>query len=205
MEMSVYNNTMITPSTGGLIAYNAGINYRYRKYWIVSDWASNVSYVNFNILRYAEVLLNYAEAKFELNGAISDEDLNLTVNVLRNRASGNDAARLPLLTNGFVSAHGLSMETEIRRERTVELAFEGQAYWDVLRWKTAETLLPKAILGRKYFSAENPSGATPNLLNGYVLLEAESFRSFNPQRDYLWGIPTKELALNDALEQNPNW
>ncbi|WP_460686787.1 RagB/SusD family nutrient uptake outer membrane protein [Niabella aquatica] len=205
MEMSVYNNTMTTPSTGGLITYNAGINYRYRKYWIVSDWASNVSYVNFNILRYAEVLLNYAEAKFELNGAISDEDLNLTINALRNRATGGDTGKLPLLTNAFVSANGLSMQTELRRERTVELAFEGHAYWDLLRWKTAETLLPKAILGRKYFPAENPSGTTPNLLNGYVLLEAQSFRGFNPDRDYLWGLPTKELALNKQLTQNPNW
>jgi hypothetical protein len=97
------------------------------------------------------------------------------------------------------------METEIRRERTVELAFEGHAYWDLLRWKTAETLLPRAILGRRYFPAENPSGATPKLLNGYVLLEDQSFRKFNPERDYLWGLPTKELALNKALDQNPNW
>jgi len=205
MEMSVYNSTMITPSTGGLIQYTAGINYRYRKYWIVSDWTANVSYVSFNILRYAEVLLNYAEAKFELNNAISDADLDLTINAIRNRATGNDVSKLPLLTNAFVNANGLNMETEIRRERTIELAFEGQAYWDLLRWKTAETALPKTILGRKYFAAEDPSGSTPNLLNGYVVLEDASFRTFNASRDYLWGLPTKELALNSNLAQNPNW
>lgn len=205
MEMSVYNNTLITPSTGGLIPYTAGINYRYRKYWIVSDWTANVSFVSFNVLRYAEVLLNYAEAKFELNGAISDADLDLSINALRNRATGNDVSKLPLLTNAFVSAHGLNMETEIRRERTIELAFEGQAYWDMLRWKTAEAALPKTILGRKYFADENPSGTTPNLFNGYVVLEDASFRTFNPARDYLWGLPTKELALSSNLAQNPNW
>jgi hypothetical protein len=205
MEMSVYNNTMITPSTGGLIPYVAAINYRYRKYWIVSDWASNISFVNFNIIRYAEVLLNYAEAKLALNGSISDEDLNISINALRRRATGNDPSRLPLLSNAFVATHGLSMETEIRRERSVELAFEGHAYWDLLRWKTAENLLPRAILGRRYFPAENPSGATPRLQNNYVLLQQESFRKFNIQRDYLWGLPTKELALNQNLEQNSGW
>jgi hypothetical protein len=205
ISMSVYNNTLITPSVGGLIPYVAGTTYRYRKYWIVSDWAANISFVNFNVLRYAEVLLNYAEASFELNGSISDQDLNLTINALRNRATGNDVSKLPLLTNAFVSGNNLNMETEIRRERSVELAFEGQAYWDILRWKTAEVRIPNAVLGRKYFPAENPGGTTPNLLNGSVLLEAASFRKFDPAKNYLWPLPTKELALNDKLKQNLNW
>ncbi|HEY4290906.1 MAG TPA: RagB/SusD family nutrient uptake outer membrane protein [Puia sp.] len=205
MAMSVYNNTLVNPTIGGLIPYVAGITYRFRKYWIVSDWTSNISFVNFNVLRYAEVLLNYAEAKFELNGAISDADLDLTINVIRNRATNNDPGKLPLLTNAFVSSNNLDMETEIRRERTIELSFEGQAYWDLLRWKTAETVLPAAVLGRKYFAAENPAGTTPPLSGGYVLLEAASNRKFNPLRDYLWGLPTKEIALNGKLTQNLNW
>lgn len=205
LEMSVHNRTMITPSVGGLIQYIPGTTYRSRKYWIVSDWTANVSYVNFNILRFAEVLLNYAEATYEMDGAISDADLNLTINALRNRATGSDVSKLPLLTNAFVSANGLDLQTEIRRERSVELAFEGHAYWDLLRWKTAETALPRAMLGRKYFPAENPGGVTPNLENGYVLLEANGFRTFNADRDYLWALPTRELALNPNLEQNPNW
>ncbi|MBL7767846.1 MAG: RagB/SusD family nutrient uptake outer membrane protein [Flavipsychrobacter sp.] len=205
LEMSVHNSTMITPSVGGLIQYIPGTTYRSRKYWIVSDWTANVSYINFNILRFAEVLLNYAEATYEIEGAISDADLNLTINALRNRATGGDVSKLPLLTNAFVSANGLDLRTEIRRERSVELAFEGHAYWDLLRWKTAETALPTAILGRKYFTSENPGGVTPNLENGYVLLEAAGFRTFSPDRDYLWALPTRELALNPNLEQNPNW
>ena len=205
MAMSVYNRTLITPSVGGLIPYVAGISYRYRKYWIVSDWAANVSFINFNVLRYAEVLLNNIEAKFELNGTVSDADLNLTINLLRNRATGNDVSKLALLSNAFVTGNGLDMREEIRRERTIELSFEGHAYWDMLRWKTAETELPKGILGRKYFAAENPAGTSPNLLNGYVLLEAAASRKFNPSRDYLWALPTQELALNGKLSQNQNW
>lgn len=205
LTMSVYNSTEITPAVGGLISYIPGTTYRFRKYWIVSDWTANISYVNFNVLRYAEVLLNYAEATFELNGSISDADLDLTINALRNRATGGDVAKLPLLTNAFVTSNGLDMETEIRRERSVELAFEGQAYWDILRWKTAETVIPPAVLGRNYFAAENPGGSTPNLLNGFVLLEAASNRTFDPNKNYLWPIPTKEIALNPRLTQNTGW
>jgi hypothetical protein len=59
-----------------------------------------------------------------------------------------------------------------------------------------------------YFPAlsENIGGTTPKLTtDGYVILEAASFRTFNPARDYLWPLPTKELALNGKLIQNPNW
>ncbi len=206
INMSVRSAGELYPQVGGLINYRAGIAYRIKKYFIVSDWNGQTSFVNFNIIRYAEVLLNYAEAKFELNGSISDGDLNLTINALRNRATGNNVTNLPLLTNAFVASNGLDMRTEIRRERTVELAFEGLNYWDLLRWKTAETVLPNAVLGRKYFAAENTGGTTPKLTpDGYVILEAASFRTFNPARDYLWPLPTKELALNGKLTQNPNW
>lgn len=206
MNMSVWSSGELYPQLGGLINYQAGTAYRIKKYFVVSDWTGQTSFVNFDIIRYAEVLLNYAEAKFELTGSISDADLDLTINALRNRASGNDITKLPLLTNAFVSASGLDMRTEIRRERTVELAFEGLHYWDLLRWKTAELVLPNAVLGRKYFASENVGGATPNLSpDGYVVLEAASFRTFNPARDYLWPLPTKELALSSKLVQNPNW
>lgn len=206
MFASVWTSGQALPQNGGLIPYRAATSYKIRKYFVVSDWNGQTSFINFNIIRYAEVLLNYAEAKYELDGMISDADLDLTINALRNRASGNDVAKLPLLTNAFVAANGLNMRTEIRRERTVELAFEGLHYWDLLRWKSAETVLPNAALGRKYFPAENAGGTTPNLTpDGYVILEAASFRSFDPTRDYLWPLPTKELALSKSLVQNPNW
>lgn len=113
---------------------------------------------------------------------------------------------MPALTNSFVSANGLDMRTEIRRERKVELAFEGFEYWDLLRWKTAEIELPKAILGPKYFQAEMPLVTNPVLdANGNIILEAASKRGFNVQRGYLWPIPTNEIALNPNLTQNPGW
>jgi hypothetical protein len=67
-----------------------------------------------------KVLLIYAEAKYELNGSISDADLNLSINLLRTRVGF-----APKLLNAFVTTNNLSMRDEIRRERTVELAIEG--------------------------------------------------------------------------------
>ena len=79
----------------------------------------------FPVFRLAEVLLIYAEAVFEKSESISDADLNRSINLLRNRVG------LPDLSNGFVSSNGLNMREEIRRERTVELSYEGFRYDDL--------------------------------------------------------------------------
>ena len=174
--------------------------YRSCKYYIAADWVVNVSYIDNIIIRYAEVLLNNIEAKFELNGSVSDQDLNNTLNLIRARSG------MPALTNSFVSANGLDMRSEIRRERRIEFAFEGLRYWDLLRWKTAETELPQQVVGAKYFPAEQGTIANPNLTpEGLVIVEEAANRKFNPLRDYLWPIPTKEIGLNKNLQQNPNW
>ena len=198
----------IFPSNGGLINFSPGLIYKIKKMFVVSAWQQQTAFYNFNIMRYAEILLNYAEAKFELSGSISDADLNLTVNALRNRATGNNVSKLPLLTNAFATAKGLDMRTELRRERTVELAFEGYRYWDLLRWKTAETILPQAILGRKFIKAENGSGTSPTNLdaNNFLILEASANRKFDANKDYLWPYPTTEIGLTkNAIVQNPGW
>lgn len=174
--------------------------YRSCKYYIVADWTPNVSYIDNIIIRYAEVLLNNIEARYELNGAVSDPELNATLNLIRARA------KMPALTNSFVSSNGLDMRTEIRRERRVELAFEGFRYWDLLRWKTAETELPQSILGVRYFPAEQGTLDHPKLTaDSVVIVEEAGKRHFRAERDYLWPIPTQELGLNKNLTPNPNW
>lgn len=156
--------------------------------------------MNFWIIRYAEVLLNYAESVYEFNDAISDADLDKSINLIRARAG------VPPLTNDFVQSHGLNMQAEIRRERTVELCFEGFHYWDLLRWKTAEQELPQSLLGTKYFPEEMPTVSNPPLdANGFIILEDKTKRNFQSNRDYLWPLPTKEIGLNPKLTQNPNW
>jgi len=179
--------------------------YAGKKLFDAADWASNGNAtVQKNLIRYAEVLLIYAEAKFELTETISDADLNLTINALRTRAGF-----APKLTNAFVTANNLSMREEIRRERTVELALENFRYGDLIRWKTAETVMSKPILGGKYIASEwvgtNASALTLNA-DGVLVVEDATKRKWNPARDYLYPIPLNEIALSENhVEQNPGW
>lgn len=176
--------------------------YKTYKYFNAKQWMDQAGYTHHKVIRYAEVLLSYAEATYELSGNISDGDLNKSINVIRNRAG------MPDLTNAFVTGNGLSMLEEIRRERRVELAIEnGHRYWDIIRWKIAENVLPQAQKGVKYFAADYAQPLdNPNLdENGYIIAQPTTSRTFNPQRDYLWPLPTTELGLNPDLEQNPEW
>ena len=168
-----------------------------------------------HILRYAEVLLIYAEASFERNGAITDDDLNKSINLIRQRAG------MPWLTNGFVNANGLDMKEEIRRERTVELALEGFRYDDLRRWKTAEDELPTAVKGIKIVGTPwaNPivvEGQDRNPYtdegwqnrtdaNGFIIVENAAGRTFDPDKHYLMPLPTREILINPELKQNPGW
>lgn len=97
------------------------------------------------IMRYAEVLLNYAEAKAELN-TLTDADWNITIGALRRRAgiTGNTATKPAvadqyLKTNYFPAISDAAL-LEIRRERGIELAFEGFRFSDIIRWKRGELM-----------------------------------------------------------------
>ncbi len=191
--------------TGAIPLYNVAslgsqkTGFTFRKYANVNDWV-NISTIDRSLLRYDEVLLTYAEAKFELDGAISDADLELSINRLRNRA------KVAKLNNAFVTTNGLSMRDEIRRERRVELAQEGGRYWDIIRWKIAETELPKPVLGNTFFKAEFGTTVSVNTTpEGFILLQAASFRKFDPNKDYLWPLPINEISLNSSLKQNNGW
>lgn len=162
-----------------------------------------------HLIRYAEVLLIYAEAVYEKSEAISDNDLDLSINKLRDRVN------MPHLTNAFVITNGLNMRNEIRRERTVELALEGFRYDDIRRWKTAESELPQDVKGIKITGTDwatkspynDPSYLTKVDANGFLI--AETGRKFDPAKDYLQPLPTKEVAFYNAngkvLEQNQGW
>ncbi|KIC94051.1 RagB/SusD family nutrient uptake outer membrane protein [Flavihumibacter solisilvae] len=162
---------------------------------------------DFKEIRYAEVLLILAEALYEKNGSISDGDLDRTINVIRSRAG------MPALTNAFVSSNNLDMQTEIRRERTVELAFEGFRRDDLRRWKTAEQELVKSIRGVKFVGTEYQQ-KYPDLQvgtdiqvdnNGFIITEAASSRQFMPKH-YLFPIPLQQIQLSKGtLEQNQGW
>ncbi len=171
-----------------------------KKFFNADDFRTRRALLDLALIRYAEVLLTYAEATFELNGSISDADLVGTINLLRQRG------QVAPLSNAFAQANGLDMREEIRRERRVELALESQRYWDLIRWKTAETELPKPVLGNYYFAEEFGVDVPVNTNEeGFIVAQQASFRSFDPAKDYLWPLPVNELGLNPALRQNPNW
>jgi hypothetical protein len=177
----------------------AKTGFTFRKYWNISDWNNQASFIDRSLIRYAEVLLTYAEAQFELGETISDADLNLTVNELRKRGG------VAPLSNAFVETNGLTMRDEIRRERRVELAQEGFRYWDLIRWKTAEIELTKPVLGNFFFKEFGTTVKVNLTPDNFIITQAASFRKFNPAKDYLWPLPINEIALNPNMKQNPGW
>lgn len=179
--------------------------YATKKGFNLTDWqTAGAGTVDKILIRYAEVLLILAEAKYELNEALSDADLQLTINALRKRAGFN-----ALLTNAFAAANNLDLRDEIRRERTVELALEGFRYDDLVRWKMAEVHLPSQILGAKFVAADWPGADPTNLrlnADGVLVTEDTNVRTFRVERDYLYPIPLEEITLSGGtVTQNPNW
>ncbi|MBD0832927.1 RagB/SusD family nutrient uptake outer membrane protein [Aestuariibaculum sediminum] len=160
-------------------------------------------YTDVIIMRLAEVLLNYAEAAYELDGSISDSDLDFSINKLRDRVG------MVHLTNNHVTINNLDMKEEIRRERRIELSGEGFRYNDIIRWKTAENVLANAVLGAKFQQSDYPNltvGTDVNLdADGFIIAEDSSVRNFDASKHYLFPLPLRELNLNPNLVQNPNW
>jgi len=136
----------------------------------------NNAELNFIVLRYAEVLLTYAEALNELNGP-SPEVYN-AVNQVRQRPSVD----MPQLEQGMTQQQ---LREAIHLERRIELAGEGLYYSDIRRWKTIEVLNNGAVHGSEGEVLDN--------------------RVFNPQRDYLWAVPQVQIQENPNLAQNPGW
>lgn len=188
-------------SIKGLIP-TGGSGYNNQKW--ATERAVNTNYEGYDypVIRYAEVLLNYAEAVFERDEAISDDDLNISLNLVRNRVN----TQMPKLTNSFAQANELEMRTEIRRERTVELFNEGFRIDDLKRWKTAETEMPQDILGIKWTGTEYqskwPNASYAKNSDGFLIIE--SGRKWE-NKHYLYPLPTDQLQLNPNLKQNSGW
>lgn len=188
------------------------------------------------VIRYAEILLNEAEAKAEL-GQMTSQVWNKTIRLLRERAGMN--GRIPTTADPYLVSYYDNKVTdmwllEIRRERAVELFFEGGGlrYDDLMRWKQGEMLTKK--LGSIYIGAKNtavdtngdgindlivvdkmPASRNPNLT--YVDLSKTRFYTFKDGRLYVannnvWEdkkythpIPTAARVKNPNLAQNYGW
>lgn len=154
---------------------------------VVSNWFNSVTDRCFPIIRFAEVLLNYAEARNEYLSA-PDQEVYEAIEDIRERA-GLSPYQLPA---------GLSqsqMRELIRNERQKELAFEGHRFFDVRRWKIAEQTDNRQMHGTE--PVKIASGFT------YTTINVRK-RNFS-QKMYLWPIPQSEVAKSSQLLQNPGY
>lgn len=138
-------------------------------------------------MRYEETLLNYAEALNEVLPA-PDAAVYKAVNDVRTRASVN----MPPLPAGLSK---IQMRERIRRERRIELAFEGHRFWDIRRWRIGTSVMKDARGMRAEKTGENTYTYTP------FVIEA---RIYQPAFD-LFPIPQSERNRNAALTQNAGY
>lgn len=161
--------------------------YYMRKYIPASILASNhagTAYRLWTIIRYAEILLNYAEALNEVQGPC--QDVYDMLDMVRHRAgiTGSVADRADLSGKD-------AMRNFIHKERTVEFAFEEHRPWDVRRWNCAVEALSRPIYGVNV------------AMDGTVTRKVAQNRVFEP-RMYLYPIPETEVWKTD-IENNPGW
>lgn len=142
---------------------------------------------HFILFRYAEVLLNYAEAMNEWQGPdYTDQDCPMSARVALNLV--RKAAKMP-----DVSDTGANFTKRLRNERRVELAFEDHRFWDIRRWKTGSVV--KDIYGVKIQRVDGQDVYTPTKVQERVWED----------KMYLFPIPVKEMYKNPKLTQNSGW
>jgi hypothetical protein len=191
-----------------LNAYATASGYCWKKYIDPVDRLEiKNSDLNYSLIRYAEVLLNYAEAKIEKG------DIDASVYECINAVRGRESVNMPPVSQGKNQAE---MRSIIRKERKYELSGEGLRLFDIRRWKLAEEVMPGNVYGRPKISGtscwlnEPPSidqWGTPNYENvsNKTDLRILDTRVFDKNKHYVWPIPKLELDTNKELVQNPNW
>lgn len=152
------------------------------------NWDGHSSGQNYYIFRYAEVLLNYAEAQNEAVGP--DVSVYDAINKVRARSA------LSALPGGLSQDQ---MRQAIRRERRVELAFEDKRWWDLIRWHIADINLNRELHGISILA-----GANGQLTYTPVTVPGGN-RKFNASRNYLFPIPQIAIDQNKNLKQNPGY
>lgn len=180
------NNSSIQTKTG----------YYLRKFlgnFTTSQTYSNTNH-NFPYFRYAEILLNQAEAMNELG---QTENALQQIILIRKRAG---------ITAGAGNRYGIptgisqtAMRNLIRNERRIELAFEEHRFWDVRRWKIAEQEFNGPLFGMKITRpAGGPAGT-------FIYDRVQVGTMVFNERLYLMPIPYDETTKSLKLEQNPGW
>jgi hypothetical protein len=189
---------------------------------IDEDWTDDYKAENeIFIMRYADVLLMYAEAKIELN-EIDQTMLDATINKVRARAykvAVTDKAKYPAVSGTDQD----KIRKSLRIERRMEFAFENRRYEDIVRWKLAEKVLNRNIYGMLdvadlrlkvikpglWFFPQTPEidddgAAIFEPIYNSGLIKRLAIRNY-PAKQYVWPIPSKEILINSNLKQNSGY
>lgn len=150
---------------------------------------------DFPVIRYAEILLSYLESKLEAGDPLTQDLLDQTINQVRQR----EAVNMPPVTE----TDSEELRKILRRERRVELAFEGLRLFDLFRWRTAHIELQGPIYGMRITNDPANYEGGYNINNeGYFFFRELDFRE---NVDYIWPIPQAEIDINPNLEQSPGY
>ncbi|WP_405398694.1 RagB/SusD family nutrient uptake outer membrane protein [Maribacter sp. Asnod2-G09] len=172
------------------------------------------------LMRYAEVLLNYAEANIEA-GTVNDSVVDV-INQIRERAYNGSGLTYPAIT----TTDPTELRKIVRRERKVELANEGLRLFDIRRWQIAEKVMNTTLLGSPANGFSKVGGelrfvpvidddgfitylgapTQPRQELGNLDFRELEVRSFNPGKNYFWPIPQAEIdASGGVVTQNPGY
>ena len=168
------------------------------------------------IFKIEEVLLNYAEAKWE-QGQFNQSVADKSINKLRQRANVSDMV-VAEIDNNFDPNRDSSIDPilwEVRRERIIELLGEGFGFDDIRRWKVAPWFINKQQLGMWIEGSKTTESLwdedthlpTKDIAEGYIYLWGDPVVEGKGWLDkyYLYQVPTDQIVLNPAIEQNPGY
>ena len=149
--------------------------------------------LNIPLIRYAELLLTYAEAKIELDQI--DNSVYAAIDEVRLRAG------LPAVDQTKYSTK-VQLRELVRRERRVELALEGLRFYDIQRWQIGEEVMSGPVYGSRLGTVDRVTGKVTYTTPDHILNET---RVFDPAKNYIWPIPQSQIDINPNLQQNPNY
>ncbi|GAE14882.1 putative outer membrane protein [Bacteroides pyogenes JCM 6292] len=187
---------------------NSYTGFYFKKYSVMSMTGVNKAHNNLNVIRFPEILLTYAEALYKLNGTLTQSEIDNTVNKLRDRVG------MHRMNLDELKRWNMDLWTELKRERRIEMTFDGMRYADIIRWKEGELRFGRAITGPSEIVCLNDLGKNPYPDTGLdefgdVIHEKSTaeggVRYFDPKKHYLWPVPYEERVKNPLLGQNPGW